>query len=506
MRQNNVNFVDFDRTLTKRHTITTAPCRFFGADYFPAEQLTVEAQVKLGYGESEDNLKNDIPSGLIQLGGDTISAVATFGNNHPYIAGYVARQLGVGYESVKLTDMVFEKNDGGAEAQFATAVYDVEGLDKPLCISHIHAPGNSAEAYRAFVAQFEAVDGVGKNQQLTHLKAVMLTRALCSDTDVYALYDDSERNCAKAIALDFIDSAYQVDGDNEAFTVARLFEAVALAASEPVADVAPAAMPLPAETDIATVNSVTAELVAYSSTPTPINRDQAEELARAFPGRPIMRYSSNAGTMVATYLNAAGVMMHDKLSGAIESDIGRFNSAAAVIAYVQEALGQSVVRPDEVASYALANARANISALMAGIGRGDAITVAPCYPDQLIVRPSSQAGAFAITVFASGGAEGSSVQHVLLSADNIQANIDRLQTAAGAKAFISEVCAGRTEFVTSAMAQAALNPDPAPVPAHTAAAGGMFAPALAPAVATDPAAVAEDSADSSQDPRQPTFH
>ncbi len=262
---------------------------------------------------------------------------------------------------------------------------------------------------------------------------------------------------------------------------------------------------------IATVNRVFTDLMAYASAPSrpELDRPTAEALARAYPGQMILRYSSGANGMVATYIDRStepSVMQHKELSSLICSDMRRFDSAGAVMEYLATELRQPVIQGVTELQLKTVIAYENISALMAGIGKDDAVIVAPCYLDQLIVRASSQAGAFAITVFASGGAEGVSVQHVLLSADNIQANIDRLQTAAGAKAFISEVCAGRTEFVTSAMAQAALNPDPAPVPAHTAAAGGMFAPAPAPAVATDPAAVAEDPTVPSQGSRQPTFH
>ncbi|MDF1653495.1 MAG: hypothetical protein P1U34_00120 [Coxiellaceae bacterium] len=564
MRQNNVNFVDFDKTLTKRHTVTTTPCRFFGEGYFRDDQLTVEAQIELGYSESEDNLKNDILPGLIQLGEGTVSAVATFGNNHAYIAGYLARHLGVGADSVKLDRVVFENEDEGATAQFATAVYNVEGLDKPLCISHIHAPGNDADIYKAFVAQFETADAVGKNRQLSHLKNVMQGLGHCSDADTYVLYDDSETNCTKAVELDFISSAYQVDGGNEAFTIARSFGVAAIAAPVPAPTVATAREAFdalfPADTikqenisdaesyakkypgavvlykssttgsvqavqynptnggflfrtvadflvlnaaavstpegvrglfittaeieaqlsTEAVVRRVTEELKSYASVQgVELQRPQAEALALAYPGRPILRYSSNAQSMVATYFShSEGVMKHDALSDLIRGDIGQFSSAGAVVSFVQSRLGgKAVVRPIEVAYH-------NITTLMAGIGKDDAVIVAPSYVDQLIVRESSKAGAFAITVCVPTG----DVRHVLLDAATIQASIAQLQTVDSAKDFISRVCGDRAEFVTPDMAQAILNPAPA-----SAAAGGMFS--AAPAVPEDAAA---------EDPRPPT--
>ncbi|MDF1795740.1 MAG: hypothetical protein P1U63_04290 [Coxiellaceae bacterium] len=485
------NAYDFDQTATNEHTFADGRIESFLAIKDVAERLAaLDAFAKGSSGAG--NMRADfVTKALSEFTPDNPLLVFATHHNNPFFQllcmKYAIEARGVSFE--------FQENDteqvvNAANEYTAVTLYKViiNGQEGAVAISHV----NTTED-RPYIFDNPGLALDGKNVQLQHLHAVLSGRDLMPGDTRFNLYDDGVENCEKAKALPIVDQVFQVTVGGPDFIATPYVSPVAEAPAVPVP-------PVSAEVALLVLQRVNEELKAYASVRgLDLNRGQAEFLARSFPGRPILRYSPRADSMVVTYLDAAGVCKHDTLSESISGNPGMYSTAAAVIDRVQEVHGAVVASVEaepclitaDMANL-LAAAHQNIRDLFAGVDKAQAIAVAPTYPENLIVRDSSQAGAFAITV-SIGDRD---VRHVLLDDSTIKAKVLQLQTVEGAKQVIAAVCGGRDNFVTSAMAQAVLNP------AVPVAAGGMFGGGLR--GAQDPAQVDLDPAHSDEDPRPPT--
>jgi hypothetical protein len=184
--------LDFDRTLTGKHT-------------FPATQLI--EQCPISYNEKEYlkgishatfNLKSGSKEYFKHDDSEHISAIATFHNNHSYIAGYISVLLG-GRLTLKETHF----SERGLSA---SAIYQIDGIKKPLIISYIPATGDLFNTYITAL-------GNNKNQQINHIRQLWCQLELAQEETPVSFYDDNAHNCMHAQSIPYI-KVYKVNPDN----------------------------------------------------------------------------------------------------------------------------------------------------------------------------------------------------------------------------------------------------------------------------------------------------
>lgn len=279
MRSSRFRICDFDCTLTKHHTISPpegrAP-RFYSVAYTGEDHYSFEAQMKVGVEESGDLLKAGIPDLCTTMDDDNTFAVATFHNNHAFIAGVLKARFAE--RDITYERTIFLSEDEGASPQFAVAIYRIAGIDKQLLIAHIHVPDGKDELYPAFVSQYEGSTTTAKNTQLEFLYREALRLGVVKPADLVEFRDDSLTNCTNAADLNFMHAVYCVSKDPE-FREETHF-------------VRPAPAVPPAVVGSASGSSQAA-LPASADVVPSMAEDKAIELARQLPGTVVVNGDGN---------------------------------------------------------------------------------------------------------------------------------------------------------------------------------------------------------------------
>lgn len=202
-----VAILDFDLTLTGKHTFNATqltkqcPLSFYDKEYSKGAE---HAMFNLKSG-SKEHFKHD--------DSEHMSAIATFHNNHSYIAGYVSVLLG---GCLTLKETYF--SEGGLSA---SAVYQIEGIKKPFIISYIPATG---DLFNTHIAELDN----NKNQQIKNIRQLWCKLKLAQEETPFSFYDDNANNCIHAHSMPFT-NVYKVNPDNQ-----RRFECKQLILATPM--------------------------------------------------------------------------------------------------------------------------------------------------------------------------------------------------------------------------------------------------------------------------------
>ncbi|KTD46280.1 Uncharacterised protein [Legionella quateirensis] len=175
---------DFDLSVTRKHTfkrtqILTTQCPF----------TFNEQEYHRGIAHAHSNLKAHVNEFLKHDDSDNMSAIATFHNNHSYIAGYMA--------------FLFERHLTLKEIRFSTgglsaaAIYQIEGITKPFIISYIPA---ADDVFNLHIDDLEN----NKNHQINHIRQIWHTLKLAEEDAPVCFYDDNAHNCYQALSMPLI--------------------------------------------------------------------------------------------------------------------------------------------------------------------------------------------------------------------------------------------------------------------------------------------------------------
>lgn len=187
---------DFDWTITIQHT--------YKATAVESGELTgfSEAEYERGRMDAKTNTRSGLLDYLRHDDEENTCAIATFHNNHPMVAAYIAELF-----QRKATFLSTQISEDGL---CAISFYALDGINKPFPVSWIPASG---VAFGATLAKL----GDNKNCQLEFLRRVMQESGLIKTDEPMHFYDDTPRNCEFAKALPLVE-VHQVQRYGAAFT------------------------------------------------------------------------------------------------------------------------------------------------------------------------------------------------------------------------------------------------------------------------------------------------
>ena len=191
---------DFDLSVTGIHTFKStqllpSQCPFsFDEQYY-----------QTGIVHANFNLKANVKEYLKHDDTDNISAIATFHNNHSYIAGYMAFLFG---RHLTLKEINFSY--GGLST---AAIYQIEGITKPFIISYIPAANGIVAEDALFDLYIKDLKN-NKNHQINHIRQIWHKLTLAQEDTPVSFYDDNTNNCKHAISMPFT-KVSQVDKQNQ---------------------------------------------------------------------------------------------------------------------------------------------------------------------------------------------------------------------------------------------------------------------------------------------------
>ena len=193
MKIKNVSFYDFDQTITKQHTFLQARLEAFEGK--PPTYI-----YNVGKEHAKGNMKADIKT-FFKHDKTNLSAIATYHNNHAYVAGFVAVLLGkeLTLKSVEIREQII-----------GLARYSVADTDLPFFICYI--VGDDAVRKQQKL--------LGKNPQINLLRYPIDN--INDDRGIINFFDDDLGNYKKAQKLPLITSHW-IDAEKEAFVIKERF-------------------------------------------------------------------------------------------------------------------------------------------------------------------------------------------------------------------------------------------------------------------------------------------
>lgn len=153
---------------------------------------------------ASNNMRSNLSNYFQHDDEESLSAVATFHNNHSLVAGYIA--------SLMKKELVFQETLLSEEPVTAIAIYRIEGISKPFLISYI------PDIERVFMYKMSNQLKGLKNHQLQHLYQTFLTREFITPETIIDFYDDSETNFRGAASVPNI-NCHWVDKEGVDFVV-----------------------------------------------------------------------------------------------------------------------------------------------------------------------------------------------------------------------------------------------------------------------------------------------